>query len=66
MNLRPSNPKLEAVLALDPTEVVGELIKILHGGLRRVGIGSDVGFALIVKGQVRETVETRNAKLPTT
>ncbi len=61
--LAPVKAELERVLALDPADVVRELIEILDGGLRRVSVRPDVDGALIKERQVGEGVQPRETRM---
>ena len=51
--------KLPAVLAMDVADVIRQLVEVLDGRLRRVGIGAEIQSTLIVKDEVWEGIETR-------
>src|SRR5690349_9779885 len=52
------------MVSLHPGNIVHKLIQILNCRLRRIRIGTDLDKSQIVKGQIREAVQAREAEIP--
>ena len=50
--------ELEIMAALDPAQVVDQLVSIEDGGLRAIGIGANLNSQIVVDGDVGEGIQT--------